>query len=156
MLGLAGITGTAGFLCWGKIADRIGREWGYTLGTICLFSGLLLYFLMKWVGGIFICLAFAVLFGFGYGSRAPLMQSICADIFQGPYFSSIFGMYQTFLAIGMVGPWAAGYMVNRLGSYQLVILALMGSLALSCVFVWLAAPRRVRRVALKETFTQRT
>ncbi len=36
MLGLAGLMGTAGFLFWGKLADRIGREWSYTMGTACL------------------------------------------------------------------------------------------------------------------------
>jgi len=147
MLGLAGIMGTAGFVCWGKIADRIGREWSYTLGTICLFSGLLSCFFMKWIGGMLIFLVFAVLFGFGYGSRAPLMQSIWADIFQGPCFSSIFGAYQTCLVVGMVGPWAAGVVVGLLGSYRTVVLALMVSLVVSCVLVWVAAPRHVRRVA---------
>jgi len=62
---------------------------------------------MKWIGGMPIFLVFGVLFGFGYGSRAPLMQSIWADIFQEPYFASIFGAYQTCLVVGMVGPWPA-------------------------------------------------
>jgi len=147
MLGLAGIMGTAGFVCWGRIADRIGREWSYTLGTASLFCGLLSFLFMNRMGGTAVFLLFAVLFGFGYGSRAPLMQSIWADIFQGPYFASIFGAYQMFLVVGMVGPWAAGFIVGVFGSYRPVILALMISLVVSCALVWAGAPRHVRRVA---------
>jgi MFS family permease len=146
MLGLAGLMGTAGFLFWGKLADRIGREWGYTLGTACLFGGLFSLFLMKWVEGLPVFLLFATLFGFGYGSRAPLMQSICADLFQGPHFSSILGMYQTSLAVGVVGPWIAGVVAENLKSYQPIILFLMGATFLSAFFVWRAAPRHIRRI----------
>jgi predicted MFS family arabinose efflux permease len=145
MLGLAGLMGTVGFFFWGKLADRIGREWGYTLGTICLFCGLFFLFLMKGVRGTPVFVAFAMLFGFGYGSRAPLMQSICADIFQGPHFASILGMYQMSLGVGVVGPWLAGVVAGILKSYQPIILFLMGSLFVSCIMVWFAAPRHVRR-----------
>ena len=84
MMGLSGIAGTLGFLFWGRLSDRVGREWGFTLGTICLIAGLLSYLVMKEAGGLVPFLSFAVLFGFGYGSRAPLMQSIWADLFQEP------------------------------------------------------------------------
>jgi MFS family permease len=145
MLGLSGIMGTAGFLFWGRVADRIGRERAYTLGTLSLLTGLLALFVMKWVPGIHAFVIFAALFGFGYGSRAPLMQSICADIFQGPHFSSVFGMYQMSISVSILFPWIVGVTVGFLGSYQPVIVFLMGSLILSCWLVWLAAPRKVRR-----------
>jgi MFS family permease len=112
---------------------------------ILLFLGLFLLSLMRWISSMPIFIFFAVLFGFGYGSRAPLSQSICADLFQGPYFSSIFGMYQVALSIGILGPWITGVISERIDSYQPIILFLMGSLILSSVFVWLAGPRYVRR-----------
>ena len=146
MLGLAGLMGTAGFLFWGRLADRICREWTYTLGTACLLSGLFSLFFMKWIGGVPLFLFFATLFGFGYGSRAPLMQSICADIFQGPHFSSILGLYQTSLAVGVIGPWIAGVVAEASNSYQPIILFLMGASFLSAFFVWFAAPRHIRRI----------
>jgi hypothetical protein len=74
------------------------------------------------------------------------MQSICADIFQGPHFSSILGLYQTSLAVGVIGPWIAGVFVESYNSYQPIILFLMGALFLSAFFVWRAAPRHIRRI----------
>ena len=146
MLGLAGLLASFGFLFWGRLADRIGREWGFTYGTVCIFCGLLCLLTMHWVHGMAIFFVFALLFGFGYGSRAPIMQSICADIFQGPHLSSIFGMYQMSLGVGIVGPWLAGVVAGRLNSYQPVVLSLMASLILACISVWLAAPQDVRRI----------
>jgi MFS family permease len=146
MLGLAGMMGTLGFVFWGRLSDRVGREWGYTLGTSCLFVGLSCLLLMHWFSVMPLFLAFAVLFGFGYGSRAPLTHSIWADVFQGPHFASIFGMYQTSLVVGVTGPWIAGVVSESFDSYKPIILFLMGSVWLSCLFVWLAGPRHIRRV----------
>lgn len=147
MLGLSGIAGTLGFLFWGRISDRVGREWAFTLGSLCLIAGLLSYLAMEQAGRLAPFLSFAVLFGFGYGSRAPLMQSIWADMFQGPYFSSIFGMYQMFLAVGMTGPWIVGGIVEDMGSYRPIVWFLVISLTLSTLLVWVASPRHVRRVS---------
>lgn len=146
MLGLAGLVGTAGFLFWGRFSDRIGREWAYTLGTGCLLAGFLFLLFTEAPRGIFIFFLFSVFFGFGYGSRAPLAMSICADLFQGPHFSVIYGTYQMALLPGMLAPWAAGMVVDAVGSYFPVVLGMMGSASLACLFVWLAAPRRVRRI----------
>lgn len=146
MLGLAGFMGAVGFLFWGKLGDWIGREWSYTLGTASLFVGLLFLFHMKWTGGITPFILFAALFGFGYGSRSPLMQSIFADIFQGPYFSSIFGLNQMLLTVIFVGPWLAGAVASYTKSYQPIILVFLGLLVLSTLLIWLAAPRDIRRL----------
>jgi MFS family permease len=146
MLGLAGIMGTAGFLFWGKVSDRLGREHAYTLGSACLLLSLIFLIFLRSSEGMHLFFLFSIFFGFGYGSRAPLAMSICADLFQGTHFASIYGTYQMTLLLGMLSPWIAGIIVDRLESYDVIIVGMMGSVILSSIFIWLAGPRRIRRL----------
>ncbi|MPZ49308.1 MAG: MFS transporter [Dehalococcoidia bacterium] len=78
-------------------------------------------------------MGFAVLHGFAWGCRGPLMQAIRADYFGRTNYGVIMGWSSMIVMIGTIaGPLVAGILADVTGSYQsgftvLAILAGMGS-----------------------------
>ncbi|MFQ5913832.1 MAG: MFS transporter [Nitrospinota bacterium] len=142
--GLVYLFGITGMFFWGAASDRWGREWIFLLGTLSLLVGLgLLMSLGK--GPLWPLYGFVVFYGFGFGSRPPLFLAIAADIFQGRHFGSIMGaMVAGFGLGGAFGPWLGGWIFDALQSYQAAFLVVAVTTCGSCLFVWLAAPRKVR------------
>jgi len=62
---------------------------------------------------------FAVIFGIGYGSMAPLMPYLTADRFGAQVLGSAYGMLIFFVAGigGSIGPVIGGLIYDRTGSY---------------------------------------
>ena len=88
---------------------------------------------------------FAVSLGLGWGVSSPMFLSISADLFQGRQFGLIYGTLECVIGSGCaLGSWAAGFIFDQTQSYQWAfVLSASGSL-LSIIFVWFAAPRKVR------------
>jgi len=83
----------------------------------------------------------------GYG-LASVFGAIAAEIFQGKHYGTIFGTLTLGANAGAAfGPWVAGAIYDRTGSYTAAWLLAIGACALSVAAIWLAAPRRVRAVA---------
>ena len=73
-------------------------------------------------------IAFAMLHGFAWGARGPLMQAIRADYFGRSSFGMIMGISSIIVTMGnVVGPMLAGFLADSTGSYQtgFTILAIM-------------------------------
>jgi fucose permease len=47
---------------------------------------------------------------------------------------------------GAVGPWVAGVIHDETGSYELAFLLTIACCVVSAAAIWIAAPRKVRRV----------
>jgi MFS family permease len=147
LVGLVGISGSAGKILWGWISDRIGREGAYSLGMLCIIAGVVLLSGLSDVAQTWRLYAYAVIFGMGYGTSAPLNPAIVADIFQGKRFGSIYGVIYIGAGSGAAfGPWASGLIFDLTRSYDLAFVLASLAAALSMVCVWLAAPRKVRQV----------
>jgi len=83
----------------------------------------------------------------GYG-LASVFGAIPAELFQGKHYGSIFGTLSLASIVGgAMGPWIAGALYDRTGSYVLAFWIAIGACAASAVAMWLAAPRKVRAVA---------
>jgi MFS family permease len=83
----------------------------------------------------------------GYGLPS-VFGAIPAEIFQGRHYGTIFGTLSLASIIGgALGPWVAGALHDRTGSYTLAFTIAIGASAVSAVAIWLAAPRKVRAVA---------
>ena len=83
----------------------------------------------------------------GYGLTS-VFAAVPAEIFQGRHFGAIVGMLTVASLLGgALGPWMAGALHDRMGSYELAFWLAMASSAVSAGAIWLAAPRRVRAVA---------
>lgn len=83
----------------------------------------------------------------GYGVTA-VFGAVAFEIFEGPHYGSIFGALSlSSLAGGAAGPFVAGAINDRTGSYDAAFWLCIVASFISLAAIWLAAPRRVRAVA---------
>lgn len=142
-MAIIGAISAAFRIIWGWMSDRIGRELAYSLGSItaCLGIGSLL--LCKTTGVPSAVYLFPVLFGIGWGVTAPSIMASSADIFNGRGFGFIFGVIQAVINLGgALGAWLGGAIFGRYQSYFGAFCVAIIALALSCIFIWKAAPRK--------------
>ena len=145
IFGLAGIISLAFRIFWGWLSDYIGREKTYTLGAMCIFLGICSLILLEISGERKLVYPFIILFGAGWGVTAPMFMSIAADLFQGRGFGLIYGILEGAIGIGgALGAWVPGFIFDKTQSYQSAFGLAAFMTILSCLFVWLAAPRKVR------------
>jgi predicted MFS family arabinose efflux permease len=71
---------------------------------------------------------------------------VAADLFQGKSFGLIYGINEAVIGLGSaLGPWLGGFVFDRTGTYRIALLIAIGASLASCPFLWMAAPRKVRR-----------
>jgi len=150
IFGLTGIISLAFRIFWGWLSDFIGREKTYTLGAICIFLGVSSLTLLEISGERQLIYPFIVFFGAGWGVTAPMFMSVAADLFQGRGFGLIYGVLEGVIGIGgALGAWVPGFIFDKTQSYQWAFGLAAFMAMLSCLFVWLAAPREVRNARRK-------
>jgi MFS family permease len=143
LAGIIGATSIPGKMLWGALSDRVGREWVFTGGLICILLSLGALALVGSVPGLLMPFMFAFLVGIGYSVNAPIIPAVARDLFAGPRFPSIFGTLSLFSSMGgAMGSWLGGALYDWSGGYQ-VMLWVSASLALIApVMLWIAAPRK--------------
>jgi MFS family permease len=143
---MVGVISSIFRIFWGWLSDRIGREITFTMGMVCacLGVGSLLFFENS--GSKLFTYSFFLFFGMGWGVAAPMYMSVAADLFRGKIFGLIYGFLEAGVGLaGALGAWLAGYIFDQTGSYQKAFILTIIVFLLSCLFVWLAAPRKFRR-----------
>lgn len=136
--GLAGIMGSAGKILFGWLSDRVGREKAFGLGLGCAFLGVLSLMLLRpdWPGLLY---GYAILFGFGYGSIAPIIPARTADLFLGPHFGKILGMLSLGGGVGgALGVWLSGKIYDLTAHYNVSFIISLIALVVAVVFFRLA------------------
>ena len=84
-----------------------------------------------------------ILFGIGWGVTAPSIMASSADIFDGRHYGFIFGLVQGVINLaGALGAWLGGVIYENHHSYNAAFFLAMFAFAVSCLFIWKAAPRR--------------
>jgi MFS family permease len=150
IFGLLGIISSAFRIFWGWLSDLIGREKTYTLGTMCIFLGICSLILLEISGERHFVLPFIIFFGAGWGVTAPMFMSVAADLFRGRGFGLIYGILEGVIGIGgALGAWVPGFIFDKTQSYQWAFGLVASMIILSCVFVWLAAPRKISAMIVK-------
>ena len=147
-LGLVGFVGIFGQIGLGHLSDRIGREWVWTLGNAGFVICCALLLVMRDHPAPVFLYAMVVSQGLlGYG-LASIYGAIPAEIFQGRRYATIFGTLSAASTAGAgLGPWVAGVVHDRTGSYVVAFAIAIGCSAVSALAIWLAAPGKVRAVA---------
>jgi MFS family permease len=144
---MVGIVSSIFRIFWGWLSDRISRETTYTLGIICGCLGASSLLLFEIHGSAFFTYSFFVFFGMGWGAAAPMFMAVAADLFKGKIFGLIYGFVEAGIGIaGAFGAWIAGFIFDKTQSYQLAFILAIVTFLLSCIFCWLAAPRKYRLV----------
>jgi MFS family permease len=146
VLSLFGLT--YGFGALGSlISDRIGREITVTMGTVMGISGMIILLLIRDASHPWMLYYYAISLGLSNGLCSPTIAAAITDIFQGPRVGSIVGaVWFAFAMGGTIGPWFGGWLFELNGNYFLAFIVAMILFAVACGAIWLAAPRKIRRV----------
>jgi MFS family permease len=147
-LGLVGLTGIVGQIGLGHLSDRIGREWVWSAaiaGFALCYALLLVMRVYPAPALMYAMVASQGLLGYG---AASVYGVIPAELFQGRAYGSIFGVVSLASSLGAAaGPWVAGAIQDRAGSYAPAFWLTLALCAVSIGAIWGAAPRKVRLVA---------
>jgi MFS family permease len=145
--GLLGICGAGGKILFGYLSDVWGRERINALAGVVTVMGIFSLMYLDILEGPIMPLLFAVLFGLGYGAAAPLFPSVSADIFLSASFGIIFAMMSIGGGMGgFLGSFLSGLLYDTTGNYKLALVICIVSIFISTMFIWLAGPRKVRRM----------
>ena len=147
VLSLFGLTYAIGSL-GSLISDRIGREVTITLATAIGISGMIVLMFIRDASQPWMLYYFSISLGFSNGLCSPAIAAALTDIFQGPRVGPIVGaVWFAFAVGGTIGPWLGGWLFEMTGDYFLAFLVATVLFAVACAALWLAAPRKVRRVS---------
>jgi MFS family permease len=144
IFGLMGVISIFGRILFGYLADVMRRETVFTLVQAVSAVGILALLAMRDTSLPWLLYTYAVCYGLGQGSRALVLSSISADIFQGRHFGAIFGFFTFSIGLGgAVGAWAGGFLFDVTYSYRVPFWVSLACLVIS-VFIVLASSRIVQ------------
>ncbi len=146
LLGLTGFLRSLGGTIWGPLSDRVGRApciWFLcAAGVVAL--GLLIT--VSRSHSLPALAGFVLLWGLGYTGISPIYASTVADLFQGRHLGKILGTLDQGFGLGAAsGPFLAGMVFDRYGSYEPMLWGLMGAVLITGIALWGAASRLSRR-----------
>jgi MFS family permease len=141
-LGLIGLFTAPAMILMGLLADRIGRQWSYLLGSASLMVGIFLLMMITDTDRGWLFYAFPPFIAFGFSSRQSLYPTIAADLFHGKSFGAIIGAIALFIGAGAgIGPWLGGAIHDWTGSYYWAFCAAQALTLFSVAFIWMAGSR---------------
>ena len=142
IFGVMGLMSIAGRVSFGFAADRFGGALAATTSYGCTAGGVLALLALESDGRAGWLVAYALLFGLGFGARGPIITAMASQLFPGRRFGAIYGILSVGNGIGGgVAPWFGGVVHDLTGSYRLAFLVAVGFCALGSWCFWLARPR---------------
>lgn len=142
VFGLMGLMSSLGRPAFGIAADRFGGPLAATVSFGCTAGGALALLALEASPGGAWLVAYAVLFGLGFGARGPIITAMASDLFGGRRFGAIYGVLNLGNGLGAaVGPWFGGAVHDASGSYRVAFLSSVLFSALASACFW-AARRR--------------
>lgn len=131
----------------GFISDKIGREKIFTFGCLLSILGLFMLLVLEKIFYSWMPYLYAIFFGLGIGINGPILGAALADMFHGKNFGSINGLILLGFGLGgVVGPWFGGFVFDTTKSYFVALITAILVICVSCIFLWIAAPRKIRKL----------
>lgn len=138
----------AGVAVGGLIGDRLSKRAILTVTMLMHGGGVLCLTLAT---GQALVLAFLILHGLAWGTRAPLIQALRADYFGAASFGTITGFSSLLVMVGNIaGPLVVGALYDITGDYRLGLGLLVVSGVAGSLFFLLARPPTPRPTAPAE------
>ena len=137
VLGMGSFLAIAGTIFTGTLSDYIGREWAailaYGISILGVVCGLFITSPQQgWLLWLFACF-----FGLTWGARGPAITAKTADLFPGRQLGTILGVITIGSGIGSAaGAWAAGWIFDLSGSYELAFTLSIAAYACGCLAFW--------------------
>jgi MFS family permease len=145
VVGVVGLSSIVGKTGGGWISDRVEREKVYVAGIGVMLAGMAVLASLGHApprGAIYL---YGALLGLGYSVTASLIPAMVSDRFSGPHFGAIVGVGLLGSALGSaVGPWMAGLLFDRTGSYMQAFAIAAGCGIVAGAAGWRARTLRVR------------
>lgn len=140
-VGIIGVTGSCGKFYFGWLSDRIrDAKYSASTGFLLMAIGMFLLYHAKTVALLY---TFALVYGFGYGSMAPLMPYLLSDRFGRQRLGATYGLL-IFFASGFgggLGPLLGGYIYDKTGSYDFGWLICMVTLLIVALYILTLKPK---------------
>ena len=117
-IGFIGIMGSSGKFFFGWLCDRIrDAKYSAALGFLLMAVGM---FLLYRATNVIMLYGFALFYGFGYGSLAPVTPYLISDRFGRQVLGVTYGLLTLFSTGigGALGPILGGFIFDRTGSYR--------------------------------------
>ena len=146
-LGVVSLAGVPGQIVMGAVSDRIGREQVWALGCFGFTLTYILLIALAWYPAEALLWAMVLVQGVVGYAISSVLSSVTAEVFEGPHFGAIFSSIMVYaISGGAAGPFLVGLLHDFTGS-DIPGFTLAGGFSLiSAAAIWLAAPRKVRRV----------
>jgi len=127
-LGIIGISGSCGKFFFGWFSDRVrDAKYAACAGFCIMAIGMFILYHANTAGVLY---GYALIYGFGYGSLAPVMPYMISDRFGRQALGAAYGVL-IFFATGLggsVGPILGGFLYDRTKSYDFGWLICMSAL----------------------------
>ena len=116
-LAVVSFAGFFGQFFFGWFSDRLhDPKYVYFIGVVILLVGTILLLNAHTISSLYL---YAIIYGFGYGSLAPILPILVADRFGRHVLGSIYGLLTFFIGIGgSIGPMLGGIIYDKFASYQ--------------------------------------
>lgn len=138
-VGFSGAMTSIAFILLGAISDKVDRRKIYILGSFSLILALVILGNLHSSSQSAWLLIYAILFGFGEGSRSSLVTAVASDLFPGNALGAINGAMGAAFGMGAaILSWLAGLLYDLQGTYTLAFLITAGVVIISTIAIWLA------------------
>lgn len=123
-------------LVGGFMGDRVEKRYAVTVLALIQAAGLVV---LAIAGNYVIAVAFALLWGIGFGGRTPILHAMRGEYFGRKHYGTILGMSAFPMAIGMtLSPVIVGWVHDQQKTYETVLYFLAGAAVLASLTVLMA------------------